>query len=546
MIFLPIVSRELRVASRRRATYWVRTGAVLLAVALGAWLVIVMQGEPQRDLALGLFYLLTGGALTYAVLSGLRTTADCLSEEKRDGTLGLLFLTDLRGYDVVLGKLMANSVNALYSVVAVVPMLAIPLLLGGVTPGEFARMALLSVNALFFSLAVGIAVSAMSRSASRATLGAVVVVLFFTGVLPACDALLVVAGKTRAPHAVFLLPSVGFSYYRALDAVYKGDPGQFWYSMAAVHGLGWGLLTLASLVAPHTWQDRPAGAQWQRWGERWKLWSYGDPEERARFRRRLLDSNPFYWLAARARIKPALVWGFLALIGCGWAWGLAKGGRAWLAPDMYVTTGLLLNFALRCWFAAEATQPLAAERKAGTLEMLLATPLSVSQILRGQRQALVRQFSGPVVVVLLVEALFLVANLKDNPGPDLVFVTLFYLAGMSMLVVDFWALYWVGMWQGLSARNQSRATSTTLGQILILPWVVIAAVLLLFAIATLGGATVPGGGEGAFLSLWFVVGLTVDVVFALAAWRKLQTRFRQVAQQRYSSRVGFWAALFNR
>ena len=35
-------------------------------------------------------------------LCAMRNTADSLSAEKREGTLGLLFLTDLRGYDVVL------------------------------------------------------------------------------------------------------------------------------------------------------------------------------------------------------------------------------------------------------------------------------------------------------------------------------------------------------------------------------------------------------------------------------------------------------------
>ena len=36
MIFLPIVDRELRVASRQRATYYTRFGSVLAAVAMGA------------------------------------------------------------------------------------------------------------------------------------------------------------------------------------------------------------------------------------------------------------------------------------------------------------------------------------------------------------------------------------------------------------------------------------------------------------------------------------------------------------------------------
>src|SRR6266700_7237896 len=130
MTFLPIVARELRVASRRRGTYWVRTGAALAVVVLGTWIFLMMSDRPSREIAIALFGVLTGTAVLYCLLSGVRSTADCLSLEKREGTLGLLFLTDLRGYDVVLGKLVASSLNAVYSVVAVVPMLAVPLLMG--------------------------------------------------------------------------------------------------------------------------------------------------------------------------------------------------------------------------------------------------------------------------------------------------------------------------------------------------------------------------------------------------------------------------------
>ena len=54
-----------------------------------------------------LYTTLTGFAFGLCLLAGVLLTADCLSEEKREGTLGLLFLTDLKGYDVVLGKFMA-------------------------------------------------------------------------------------------------------------------------------------------------------------------------------------------------------------------------------------------------------------------------------------------------------------------------------------------------------------------------------------------------------------------------------------------------------
>ena len=51
-----------------------------------------------------LFTVLNAIAFIFCLLAGVFLTADCLSEEKREGTLGLLFLTSLKGYDVVLGK----------------------------------------------------------------------------------------------------------------------------------------------------------------------------------------------------------------------------------------------------------------------------------------------------------------------------------------------------------------------------------------------------------------------------------------------------------
>src|SRR5437899_1928441 len=154
MTFLPIVARELRVASRRRSTYWLRSGAAAAVIVLGIWLFLMLQRSSSRELATSLFCILTGAAIFSALFSGVRSTADCLSEEKREGTLGLLFLTDLKGYDVVFGKLFATSLNAFYGILAIVPMLAIPLLMGGITLGEFGRMAIVTINALFFSLSM--------------------------------------------------------------------------------------------------------------------------------------------------------------------------------------------------------------------------------------------------------------------------------------------------------------------------------------------------------------------------------------------------------
>ena len=217
MTFLPIVARELRIASRRRSTYWLRSGAALVVLVIAAWFFLVAQNQPPHQISMVLFGLLTGGAGLYCLFSGIRYTADCLSEEKREGTLGLLFLTDLKGYDVVFGKLVANSLSSLYGVLAVVPMLALPLLLGGVTPGEFGRMALVTLNTLFFSLAAGICVSALCRSARHAMGMTLLLILLLAAVLPAFGAWLAFVAQARQVPVAFLVPSPGFSYVLAFD-----------------------------------------------------------------------------------------------------------------------------------------------------------------------------------------------------------------------------------------------------------------------------------------------------------------------------------------
>src|SRR6202142_1180086 len=145
MTFLPIVARELRIAARRPGTYWVRSGAALALLVIGTWFMLMNWREPTNAIALGLFSILTGSAVLYCLLSGVWFTADCLSQEKREGTLGLLFLTDLKGYDVVFGKLVATSISGFYALGAIFPVLAIPLLTGGITNGEFWRMVLVLV-----------------------------------------------------------------------------------------------------------------------------------------------------------------------------------------------------------------------------------------------------------------------------------------------------------------------------------------------------------------------------------------------------------------
>ncbi len=413
MTFLPIVERELRVAARRRATYWSRLVMALVAIILGAGVLLANLGAPQSTLGNFVFTALAVLALIYCLSSGRRSTADCLSEEKREGTLGLLFLTDLNGYDVVLGKLVATSLNAFYGLLAVFPVIAIPLLLGGITNGEFWRLVLVLLNTFLFSLAVGIFSSALTHDARRAMALNFALIFAFTAALPGCAlAVNLSSGVTFSPACFFTSPI--FCFWQSFELHYRVDRHSFWWSLGVIHGLTWLLLIQASRIVPRSWQDRPLPMPRTAKAPRqslWQTWNYGHAIHHAAYRKKLLDVNAFYWLAARARLKPLHVWTFLILIG-GW-WGyvhfLANGT---VTDFVDITMALLLNSTLKLWLTLEAGHRLAEDKKIGSLELILSTPLDARDIVRGQMLALRRQFFLPTLAVILI-ALYLLADARE-------------------------------------------------------------------------------------------------------------------------------------
>ena len=530
--------------SRRRSTYWVRSGAALAVVVAGTWMFLMMQREPPQTVSKILFGILTGSAFLYCLFSGVRSTADSLSHEKREGTLGLLFLTDLKGYDVVLGKLAATSVNGLYGVLAVVPMLAVPLLIGGISLAEFGRMALVAVNTLFFSLSLGMCVSAMSRHAQKAAMLTMLFILLFAGVFPAAGSYYAYLKRLVGAQTWLFFPSPGYSYFLAWDLPFTTSRREFWYSLGVIHAIGWVALILAMIVAPRSWQDRPSGVRKLRWRERWQLWSFGTLAQRKAFRTRLLNTNAFFWLAGRARLKPAFVWLVLGLVGCGWFWGWMKFHREWLNEGTYIMTGVVLSLLLKGWFVSEVGRQLAEERKSGSLELLLSTSLTVNDIVKGQFLALARQFLGPLILVLSVEIVFLMAGVQyaelgDSREPWIGF----WVFSMIALVADLVALFWVGMWQGITAKNPNQAASASLMQIMILPPIIFGLVCLLASLSAMRGHSEPGWKF--FMAWWFGLGLAADVVFGGRARLRLLADFRLMAAQRYNPKLGFWKRLFS-
>ena len=173
--FLPIVGRELRRLARRSLTYRVRTAAAVGAaiISLGVVAVNVSSGGTPVTLGRALFVPLALLAFGFSLMTGPVLTGDCLSEEKRAGTMGLLFLTNLNGFHVVTGKLVAMALPAVHCLLAILPILAISFFMGGVTGGEFLRTAVVLGGTLLLSLAGGMLASSLCHDGRKALAGAV-------------------------------------------------------------------------------------------------------------------------------------------------------------------------------------------------------------------------------------------------------------------------------------------------------------------------------------------------------------------------------------
>jgi hypothetical protein len=591
--WLPIVNRELRVAARKRSTFWLRIAAALTALVIGSGCMVLSMAQGTRSWGLGsvLFSVLTWLCLAAGLSAGLFFTSDCLSEEKREGTLGLLFLTDLRGYDVALGKLLATSLRGFYALLAVLPILAVTLVMGGITGAQFWKSALALVNALFFSLAAGLLVSALSRDSQKALMGTLFLLLLLALGGPIADTLIRVAKSGQAePRWSLSSPAYVVAAARAWG------PSAYWSALGVTQLLGWAMLAGASALLPHSWQERKkAGARNnQGWGYAWR---YGGARRRLRLRQKLIGPQPVAWLVCRERWQSLGLWVLTILIIGGFAGALIgmEPMEAWMVWNWI---GGLFCLLLYLWAASQACRfPLEA-RRSGLLELLMATPLTERQIVAGQWRGLVRMFGLPVLLLLGVQlcaatlsqfgfqrlatqAATMTSSVVTNQNGTISSQTVSVntsialsgkagtnaapaprrfsiptrsnamqaaagiaaaIAGALSTATDLAALCWFGMWMGMTSRSANLATLKTILFVEIIPWFIIA-----FGAGMVGAMVMSGlmfrgvsrGGLNPLNSLvWWpiltaVLSATVvvakDIGFIVWSRNKLHSSFRAQA-----------------
>jgi hypothetical protein len=519
--FLPIVERQLRESSRRPATYRMRS--LLALAALAIWFFLLVAGSNSAGVRKGMMLFVAIGvlALGFCLVAGIFLTADCLSEEKREGTLGLLFLTELKGYDVVLGKLVATSLHSIYGLLAVLPLLALPLLMGGVTSGEFWRVTSVLLLTLYLTLSIGMVVSALTRETRQAMSATLLIIVFLAGILPLCWWIQRISFSS-AQWDILLWPSPAYLYLRSFDYWWRFGAGAtlFWNSFLTIFILASIALLTACFYLPQAWHEKGETEKQRPEQNRRRQFRFGSTARQLANRRRL-EYNPFYWLTSRDRLPSRIATTtigllFLIWLGCygGCYWSTGRTRDTCFGIVMFLTYGI--HQVLKALIAIEASRRLSDDRQSGALELLLVTPLPVSKILSGQRRALGLTFRWPVIFVAIVNLCMFLLITGEK-----------FIGGGLLLVLDAIALSWVGMSMALKKRGHHRAIYSTFARVMLPPWLAI----FLFIFLSIGGTNFNGSDMIGFVGLWLFGCVIVDLIQATTARSKLPGLLRERSVQ---------------
>lgn len=537
MFSLPIAQREMLVQAKSPLLFRGRlfTSALLLVLATGFALVYRYAGViAARQSVLSFSFMF----MIFAVFAGASSTSDSVSREKRDGTLGFLFLSPLRPFQIALGKLIAGTISVFYALLAVLPLLSLAVIAGGVAWSEIVGFFAFTLNCLFASAAIGLYASTVSFERKKAQGRAVWIVIFFWWLLPAAAEL---ALHFKAPlwvasamRALAFSSAFGGPVARGVAGPHFG-----WINFACVHLLGWFFIGLAIFYLPRSWQE---AAPKKRFSLRawWKQVCYGKSDVRRRLRDQLLNRNPFLWLASRDRTRRWFTWLF-TLVLTGIFLGIPM-GLGWMQQAAFavIAASVVLQFS---WSGSAGLQ-LLAEQEQGTMEMILSTPLTPREIMRGQLLALLRQYSGVALLVLLL--LWVVAAWAFTQNPFLGIA----LAIVSLLfVLNLYVLFLLGMWSAVTVKDPKAASGNAAALCLFLPAGLVALIMASLGLMNwLGAGFGFPGAPGVFL-LWVLFQTGIDLFWIATVRRSFPVKMRVWAMRRYSQdapRPRWWQRVVGR
>jgi ABC-type Na+ efflux pump permease subunit len=402
-----IVRREMRETARRPLTHWLRViGGVagVFVFCSSAWNIPSAQVGPI--LFYGIHRLLM--AMIFFIVPAL--TADCISRERREDTLGLLFLTPLRPWEIVVGKVLAQALKAMTLWLAVAPVLTIPFLAGGIGWRDVANCLCQEFCAGMLAVSAGMVATSIAQKRETA---------FVLAYLFAALLCLIPTQHPwwRSPTSFRVVTTIATPSTTYYIARYQGGfnvpvpfvpvvlpsavrialiPSSYMVEGFLVSVLIlWAAIRFAGYCLRRNWKDRLPSVRRESLIRR-----YCSPIHKQSFAegmRRALEWNPVYWLQQyswQARLTTwTLCLGFVAL-GCAITNGANSRAieRDWESRMLFILAVVYTYAGVNGFYQ---------EKKTGALELLLVTPITVDEIIFGRVFGLWKRFFPTVLIISL-------------------------------------------------------------------------------------------------------------------------------------------------
>jgi hypothetical protein len=482
----PIFLRECLTLPRRQRHYVMRTvylGALWI-LGLTAWQVLIgweqtaTLGDNAR-FGLILFEVLAFVQLTLLLFFAALSAASTITQEKDRRTFLLLLLTDLRNYEIVLGKLLGSLLQIALFLAGMVPVLAMLMLLGGVS-GEQVLQAtvVLAATALAAGSLGGMVALWRDKTFQALALTTLLLVLYLCLV-----------------HALSALTLLGGSVTPAAVGAWQTRLQPFFALQAVVEPLA----TEASAIAP-AYEFALAmlvlSVLLNGWAVlRLRVWNpSGEPimqreqpeEEEAKDRTRAhaapgpvrrVWANPILWREIATRAygrRPLLVkLAYLLVVAlvCYYALAPVRSGRVeWAAAGGLVPVAILSLLLV----SAQAVTAITSERDIGALDLLLVTDLTPREFIFGKLGGILYNTKEYLIAPLVLAVIYAVRGQLASPSPRFYSAMLFTknleaglaVVGGGMVLLAFAVV--LGMHVALRTESSRLAVLNTLGTVFFL------------------------------------------------------------------------------
>lgn len=529
----PVFQREVRVASRRASSFWVRALyalglAVLASIIYFAVTAEIRFGDAGRASSLQLLQMFapTLGAFfawfQFVIMCFVASTltAGAICDERTKGSIASLLATPLTPAQIVLGKFAGRLVQLVILVATGIPLLLAVRIFGGISPEFVVALTVLTVSTAMVHASISLAASARVRTSTMAASAG-----FATGVgwcLAPMLLTFVLSIGNNGPRTFRLLPlspyfSLGWETARSLGGVSMPmfGPNSWLYAVGynaigCLFFLGLAARRTRSLASGGEWSLPPsrsrklkkksvatAGVAPGRAGDDLTVWN-----------------NPLAWRELRQRlfIRRWHPWAVSCAVVMLLTYVYHESG---IDSSEVLVAASAIGLALFYFQSALiASNSIAGERESRSLEALLTTPVSARTIVRAKWLGALRRASPIAVLYFAVATGFGVL-----PG-TFSWMLLPHLALIVFPPILF--LVATGVWLSVITRRSTLAATLNLALGLMF-WVVVPLILLAgFAIASQVSRTSPPDEVFGYLAIWNPAPM---VVTALQGADLTRTRF---------------------